>query len=128
MNKVFSTFLYIILAAGILSNAYFMFTDGEPDKLWWWLLGIVFFLWTSVPFVGLAAAYYRITLNIFGKIVLFFSALIITTGGIYFLVEAFITHLDPQSGLIFIFLPFYQLVVVAIGIGVSLLLKILVKN
>jgi hypothetical protein len=69
----------------------------------------------------------RVKINNFSRIVLLVTALIITAGGIYFLIEAFITHLDPQSGLIFIFLPFFQCVAVAIGIGIALLIKALTK-
>jgi hypothetical protein len=128
MNKLFSIIIYFVLIPGLIANGYFMVTNGSPEEIWWWLLAVGFFVWGAVPYVGIAAADKRILTNTIGKIILLITALTITGSGIYILIEAFIINLDPQSGLIFIFLPFFQSVIAAIGIGIVLLIKVVNKN
>ena len=119
MKKFFTVATHILVAVGLVSNAYFMLTNGEPDKLWWWPLAFGFFAWSAVPFAGIVIAARYCISSLISRALLFLTALVVACGGIYILVEAFITHLDPQSGIIFIFLPFYQCVAMAIGVGVS---------
>ncbi len=123
MHKAVRQLTYALVAIGILANVYFMLTNGEPDKLWWWTGELVFFVWTAIPFVGIATATKCLSKGLTSAFILFITSIIITFGGVYALVETFIVHLDPQSGIIFIFLPFYQLVHVAVGVGLALLTK-----
>jgi hypothetical protein len=128
MNKTFSIIINLILAIDLLTNGYFMLSNGQVDKLWWWLLAFGFFVWVAVPYVGIVIANKRISRNIISQIIFLITSLFITVGGIYILIETFIKHLDPQSGLIFIFLPFFQCIVVATGIGLAFLTKALAKR
>jgi hypothetical protein len=125
MKKTITVAVYMLLTAGMFINAYFMLSNGEPDKLWWWPLAFGFYAWAAVPFAGVAIVNRYLSKNLLTSLILFATAVTITGGGLYILVEAFITHLDPQSGIIFIFLPFLQCVVVAIGTGLVLLIRTL---
>jgi len=62
------------------------------------------------------------------KIALRITAFFVTFGGVYNLIDAFIIHLGAQSGIIFIFLPVYQGVSVAIGLAAVLLTRRLGHN
>ena len=113
----------IFLFAGFGVDVYFALTNGEPNKAWWWLLGIVFFAWEAVPFVGLALINCFLCTDIVTKIVLLIAALLITCGGSFILYDAFVTHLDAQSGIVCLFMPFFQCVVVVIALSLVLLIK-----
>lgn len=120
--------IYILLVAGITANGYFMISNGEHDQLWWWLLGLIFFAWAAIPFVMIAVIYREWAKTMGGKITLLVTASVVTFGGIYILIETFITHIDPQSGLIFIFLPFFQCVAAAIGFVIVLIFEAIGKS
>ena len=123
MEKTIGIGIYILIIAGLAVNAYFMLSNGEPDKLWWWPLALGFFAWSAVPFVAVAVMNRFIAKDVMSKIALLVTAFVITCGGVYILIEAFIMHLDAQSGIIFIFLPVYQGVAVAIGLVVVLVMR-----
>ena len=128
MKKGIDLAIYILLGVGLAANAYFMLSNGEPDKLWWWPLAVGFFAWAAVPFAAIAVINRFIAKDVSGKIILFVTALVVTCGGVYILIEAFITHLDAQSGIIFIFLPIYQCAAVALAVALLIVARILVKR
>jgi len=106
--KVIKITTLVLLSAGVLTTGFFMLDNGEPDTLEWWPIASLFFAWSIAPYVGVAYANEILSNNIFDRSILLFIAIIITIGGIAILIDTFIIHLDPQSGLVFIFLPIYQ--------------------
>lgn len=123
MKKVIEIAIHTLLVVGIVANAYFMLSNGEPDKLWWWPLALGFFAWATVPYVTIAVINRFLAKDVPSKIAVLVTALVVTSGGLYFLIVAFITHLDPQSGIVFIFLPFYQCAAVAIGVVLLIIME-----
>ena len=113
----------ICLFAGFGIDVYFALTNGEPNKAWWWLLGLVFFAWDAVPFIGLALINRFLSTGIVTKGILLIAAFVIACGGSFILYNAFVTHLDAQSGIVCLFIPFFQCVVVVIALILVLLIK-----
>ncbi|MBD3266345.1 hypothetical protein GF373_06710 [bacterium] len=104
-------------------TAGFLLVSGETGSLSWWPMALGFYAWSAVPYAILALAMrYAIKGNI-SRIVIFLTALVVCIGGIYLLANAFIIHPGAQSGIVFIFMPFYQCVAAAIGAGISLLTR-----
>ena len=125
MRKLIEIVIYILVIIGLIVNAYFMLENGEPDKFWWWAVGAVFFVWTATPFIIVAVINKFLAKDVASKAVLLITVAVITLGGGYILIEAFITHLDAQSGLVLIFLPFYQCFAVAIGVVPIIVIRLL---
>jgi hypothetical protein len=61
-------------------------------------------------------------------IIFFILSAAISFGGIWVLYDAFVVNLDPQSGLIFLFLPVLQLFIVAIGFVFNILFNRMLKR
>lgn len=114
-----------ILLAGLSANAYFMLTNGHPGRILWWPLALVFYAWTSLPFVAIEGAVRYGGNTPVSRVILFLTALIVSLGGIFILVQAFIVHLDAQSALVFVIVPFYQCAIALFGICLSFGIDIL---
>lgn len=115
------------LLVGIAATIWFMFQNGEPDSFTWYLIALPFLLWTTLPF---AAVFLMIkkTADVFHADVIFFiTSAIISFGGIWILYDAFNVNLDPQGGLIFLFLPVLQLIIVSISFALVTFLNWLFK-
>lgn len=128
MNHFLKTAGLVSILIGVAANVWFMFQNGEPDSFTWYLIALPFLLWTTLPF---AAVFLMIkkTADVFHANVIFFiTSAIISFGGIWLLYDAFVINLDPQSGLIFIFLPILQLICISSGYAITVLLNQLAKN
>lgn len=106
----------ILIAIGLLVNAYFMLSNGEPDKAEWWAIALIFYVWAAIPFIGMCFGNNFYCHAIGSKICNLIACLIITGGGTLILIDVFVINIDAQSGIIFAFLPFYQCVVAGIAI------------
>ena len=112
----------VLVAIGLSANAYFMLSNGEPEHAGWWLGTLIFYGWAALPFIGMYFGNKFFYQTVGSKISNLIACLIITGGGVFILIDAFIIHLDAQSGIIFVFLPFYQCVVAGTAIVLARLL------
>lgn len=111
--------IWVIIVLSLAFTAYFLLKNGEPDALWWWPLGLLFFAWTCLPF-ALVIWFLRTnseSVRVLG--VSFVTVAIMAIGGGFLLRDAFVVHLDPQSALILVVLPFCQLVIAGIGLAAA---------
>jgi FtsH-binding integral membrane protein len=102
--------IFTILLLGVLTTLGFMVHAGEPSSPSWWLLFVPFAGWVSVPYAVVALAVRRQPVVRSSQVVLLIAAIALATFGGYTLYGAFVTHIDAQSGIVFVFLPLYQLV------------------
>ncbi len=112
----------IILYCSVLFTAILMLYAGEPTTPSWYVTAIPFLLWTSIPY-GILLAFNRLfpsSPRKNGTVLL--TAALISGFAIYCLVNAFFLNPDPQSGIVFIFLPLYQIAAAIIGGLISLAL------
>lgn len=115
--------IWIFFIVAVLCTAGFIFKNGEPANLWWWLPGIGFLGWACIPFL----MNLQFSMNHRGSVpaltVILIVMSIITFGGFYILLDAFVFHPDPQGGLVLIFLPILQIIISSIGIGIAFAVK-----
>jgi len=116
------------LLIGIAVTIWFMFQNGEPDSFTWYLIAIPFLIWTTFPFAALFLMMKKSKDVLHTHISTFITSAIISFGGIWILYDAFTVNLDPQSGLIFLFLPVLQLIIVSITFALIMFLNRLFKN
>ena len=104
-----------------LYTSVFMLKMGEPDKLWWWLLALVFFVWLYSPFLLLVGFSMKNKGNLPALRVVFIAMLINSLSGFYLSYEAFMAaQTDAGGAMVFAVLPIYQLVISSIGITVAM--------
>ncbi len=112
--------VYLLVAVGLLANAYLMVYRGNPDTLGWYPMALAFLAWSAIPFITLAGAAWLSSWELPGAVTLFITTAVITFGGIQILVDALLVNVNPQSGIVFVVLPVYQSVVAVLGIGLAL--------
>ncbi|MDH4030083.1 MAG: hypothetical protein OEU49_04465 [Chromatiales bacterium] len=97
-----------VLICGFLTTLGFMFHAGEPQRLSWWPLFVPFAAWAGVPYALVYAASRRGPATTASHAVVFLSALAVSGFSALMLYQAFIAHPDAQSGIVLLFIPFYQ--------------------
>ncbi len=95
-----------------------MILNGEPLRPGWWLL--------ALPFLGLATLPYLLILHAArlsddtrATGCFLGVAVFITLGSLLILWEAFWLRPDPQAGLVFLFVPLYQIAIVLVARGLA---------
>lgn len=128
MKKIVYRATLCVAALAIFYTAGFFLKNGEPEKLQWWVFGLIFFAWACLPFAYVVQFARKSKDSLSGLFISLLTVTIIAGGGFYILWQSFVTHLDPQSGLVFVFLPVYQLFVVSIGTGAARIMKSFYAN
>ncbi len=100
----------MLLAVGAATTLGFMVDAGEPARPAWWLLFVPFAAWGLAPYAAVAVAARRARGSRAPARVLLAAAALLVAGSAALLYDAFVRHLDPQSGLVFLFLPLWQIV------------------
>jgi hypothetical protein len=97
-----------LLAVGVSVTLGFMVHAGAPARPAWWLLFVPFAAWGIAPYAAVAVAARRARGSRAPAWVLFLAAALLVASSAALLYDAFVRHLDPQSGLVFLFLPLLQ--------------------
>jgi len=97
-----------VLAAGVITTLGFMIHAGSGNSIGQWFVGIPFAMWAALPFVVVAVLLRRLAGSRRSEIALLVTAVLLSSSSAFFLYQAFIAHLDPQSALVLIFLPMWQ--------------------
>lgn len=100
----------LLLFGGALITLGFMARAGDPTQPAWWIFLPVFGAWAVLPYVvaGWVARWRPATPG--SHAVLAIAAALLTGFGVFALYQAFVTHLDPQSAIVLVYLPIWQLV------------------
>ncbi len=115
--------VWLLAAVALAYTAGFMVKNGDPGALGWWQLALGFFAWASALYLLAGWYAYRRRHSPSAVIAVFVATLLMAAGGFGLLWDAFVTHVDPQSGLVFVVLPPVQFVVAGLGIGVAAVIK-----
>lgn len=108
---------YAVAAAGLVFTTVLMLYASEP-----WNAGVG--RWAMIlPFAVLALSPYLVIARLARKIgrdavkarALLAVAVLVTVPAVYFYVMGFLVEPDPQSGLLFVFLPIYQFLAGAVA-------------
>ncbi len=113
MERTFRSLAFALLAAGAGTTLGFMFLAGTPREPLWWLFFLPFAAWGLAPF-ALAAWTARLRpRNTLSAAAVLAGSALVAGGNAWILTQAFVVHPDPQSGLVFLFLPGYEIVALA---------------
>jgi hypothetical protein len=105
MELVIDSFLYV----GVVLSLVVMIYAGEPHRLYWWPMFLIASAWVLLPYAIVWQEARRRMAQPGPRVVLLVAAIALTVFSAIVLYGAFIAHPDPQSGLVFIFIPLYQL-------------------
>jgi hypothetical protein len=97
------------LYVGAVVSLVAMIHAGEPHRLHWWPMFAIASAWVLLPYAIVWQEARRRTGRPGPCVVLLVAAITLTVFSALVLYGAFIAHPDPQSGLVFIFIPLYQL-------------------
>lgn len=111
------------LLVGVLVTVGFMLYAGEPGDPRWWLGFFFFGLWSFVPFLVVAYLAHRFSTSQRSLWTLLPAALLLTAANSIVLYMSFIAQPDPQSGVVFVFLPMMQLVALVPFLVVAFVLR-----
>lgn len=109
-----------VLAVDMIVTVGFMLRAGEPSKIWWWPLAIGFLIWTLLPYAVFAYLAWRFRARFAPSLTLFVGTLVVSGLSIFSLYDAFVAHLDPQSGLVLLVLPLLQWPAVGLTMGIAM--------
>lgn len=98
-----------LLVLGVVVTIGFMLHAGEPAKPTWWLFLLPFAAWALAPYLLVAVLAFRLHAQGGAAAVLALAALLLAGSSALLLWLAFVAEPDPQSGLVFVVLPFWQL-------------------
>jgi hypothetical protein len=114
---------FSLLVVGALVTLGFMLGAGEPVKPLWWVGFLPFGIWALVPYGALAWFTRRCRVSRSSQWVLLVAALLLSGVSSALLYQAFAVELDPQSGIVFVFLPVWQLLGLSPGLFVAWTLR-----
>lgn len=99
----------VLLLAGALTTLAFLVAAGEPGRLSWWPAMLPFAAWALLPYAVAFLAARPLAPERFVNALLCVAAALLAATTATVLAAAFVWHPDPQSGLVFFILPFWQL-------------------
>jgi hypothetical protein len=98
-----------LLTTGALATLACLFHAGDPTQPSWWVFLPLFGAWTLFPYAVVGAASRRFQDGPGALATVAVSAALLTVSGGVVLYSAFVTHADPQSGIVLVVLPLWQL-------------------
>ena len=111
---------YFVLSLGAISTfILFLYTSELWIKNAIELKALAWLSWVVSPYLLLLFAVWFFRKNKIIRNVLFVGTLLIVLPGIIGYIDAFFIHMDAQGGLIFIFLPLYQICLTGIFILIA---------
>lgn len=101
--------VYGVALAGVGVTLGFMLHAGEPERASWWPGMLPFAAWASAPFLATGYAAYRLSSR-YSLCVLLFAGTLLAVTSVVLFYRVFVSQPDAQSGLVFVFLPLWQLI------------------
>jgi hypothetical protein len=86
-----------------------------------WLLGIA--VWATLPYLMLLCMAPKASPSKVKKVINLVGTLVVTCGGAALYIDAAFLHRDPQGGLVFIAVPLYQWIALALLAGMHVLFR-----
>ena len=100
---------YAVLIVGAMATVGFTIYAARPNGSSNWGILIAVATWTLLPYAVVMAVARRLPSNRNSEILLCIAAVLLSGFGIFGLYQSFIVHLDPQSALVLVLLPLWQL-------------------
>lgn len=100
------------LGIGVLVTLGFMLHAGEPGRPAWWLGFVPFAAWAVSPFVAAGMVASRFRASPLAVRLVAAAAAALAGSSLFVYHQGFVAHPDAQSGLLFLFLPLWQLLAI----------------
>ena len=107
---VLTRIIYALLLVGAIVTLGFMAQAGDTTQPSWWFFLPIFGAWVAFPYAAVAVVARWRPATPASHATLCIAAALLTGFGVLSLYSAFVTHLDPQSGIVLVFLPLWQLI------------------
>lgn len=116
---MFPRAIFFLLAVGAIGTLGFIAYAADPGQpsSWWFLFLLA--VWALLPYAIAAAAVRWQPASHASDSVLLLAAVLLAGLGTFGLYDAFILDPDPQSGLLLIFLPLWELLGLIPVVGIS---------
>jgi hypothetical protein len=108
--------LMIFMARPWVDNSAYQTTSGYA-----WLLCIA--VWATPPYLMLLFMTQKAFRSKVNKLINIAGTLVVTFGGVGLYIDAAFLHPDPQGGLVFIAVPLYQWIILAVLAGIHVLFR-----
>ena len=102
--------VYALLLVGAVVSLGFLARAGDTTQPSWWFFLPLFGAWVIFPYAAVAIVVRWRPATPASHATLCLAAALLSGFGILSLYSAFVTHLDPQSGIVLVFLPLWQLI------------------
>jgi hypothetical protein len=116
-SESLARWVYGFNAACLLASLVLLMWVGSP------MAALIFGLWAGLPYLTCAGATYVLRDSIAAVTAMFIVSMAVAAFAAWAYYLAFWVHLDPQSGLVVIFVPIYQSGAGAIGTAVAAALR-----
>lgn len=114
---------YALLALGLLATLGAMLYAGQP-RSWRWLVGVSGFAgWAALPWLACGFAVRWLSRSRAASALMLAASALLCAATAWLLVDTLFVHIDAQGGLVFLFLPVWQLVALAPCVGAALWLR-----
>jgi hypothetical protein len=119
MNKAYTTVL--TLSGGLFTFAMLIYAakGGEIGIVWRTIAVVIIGLWAISPYLGMLGISRNQNKNLGQKILYGVGFTLIVAFGVIGLIDGFFIHSDAQNALLFVFLPLYQWLGIAIVAVIS---------
>ena len=110
-NHPFSRIVIFLSILGAMTTLSLMLYTAKPWTTNFhldWVM-VSFILWALLPYPALSLPMIFVSLSKRALVVYMVFASIAVLGGLFFYFDAMFVHLDPQSAIVFVFIPLYQL-------------------
>ncbi|MFQ6006862.1 MAG: hypothetical protein ACE5OQ_15330 [Woeseia sp.] len=100
---------YAVLVVGAITTLGFTIDAARPASLSQWLVSLAITFWGLLPYALVALTTRWLPTNKGSGLVLLMAAVLLSAFGVFGLYQSFVAHLDPQSAIVLIFIPLWQL-------------------
>ncbi len=115
----FLSLLFAVVAAVITLGLMIYAGHGWKQGAGWWLSFLAFGAWAVAPYAALSWLSFRMRKTIGQTVVFLVAVLVIMSFGMVILYDGFFVHIDAQNALLFVVVPFYQWIGVALALGIG---------
>ncbi len=122
MNKTYP--IVLALSAALFTIAMLIYAGHGWEKgINWWAITCLFGAWAISPYIGIVGFSRTWSEDHKERITRLLGFILVIAFGIIVLIDGFFIHSDAQNALLFIFLPLYQWIGIAIVLAVGASLK-----
>jgi hypothetical protein len=126
-KPVISKINTILLVSGFIAQSVILFHVADSESRFD-IISLGFWAWVSIPFLILFFANRHLKYTKAARITLLIAVIIVAVLGSLLIFDAFFIHLDPQSGIMLILVPLYEIVLSVIALLIAIPLNFIFER